>query len=458
METKRNHRILLVCIVFLTVHLSAFAQDFLWVSGKGKLIDYPPMPIYGQLPSVIHPKVKPNTKSITVNRYLLVNTMGELRRWSDRDGQYIMHYDTTGRLVQIQGSPDDTHGTNFIYDGERVVEVDGNYGCRFIYDETGKLKTMHNMYNNTFQYTLDKNGNITKIDEYAGSKLFCTHHYRFDKQGRKAEYHAKYSIYKFDIVQYFNNIGDVATIMYYEEQERIDGSVQYIHNEYRLDYGLDGNPTRCVEIVFGDVAYEKRGFEYEYTYEFYPTKEELERQAEEERRIKAEEEGLQRNASLELSYSSCRFLFDSEEAFVSCITNEFEAENIIIELLGKKIDEISQVVKTGKEFQEPNSKSSRDMLYICAISLPGSNVSIFRENKLKDFVTERKALNKAYKKSATDNYTVFLRNYIQTNKTNTTSENKRTEDKEARNQALLGIGLGVAVIAIPAIIVKVVRK
>jgi hypothetical protein len=414
---KINHRIILMCIVFLMAHLSVFAQDFLWVSGEGKLIDYPPMPIYGQLPSVIHPKVKPNTKSITVNRYLLVNNMGELHRWADRDGQYIMHYDTTGRLVQIQGSPNDTHGTNFIYDGERVVEVDGNYGCRFLYDKTGKLKTMHNMHNSTFQYTLDKNGNITKIDEYAGSKLFRTHYYSFDKQGRKAEYHAQYGIWKFDIVQYFNNVGDVATIMYYEEQERIDGGIQYIHNEYRFEYGLDGNLSRCVEIVIGDVAYEKRGFEYEYTYEFYPTKEELERQAEEERRIKAEKAEQQRIAALKQKYSSCQFLFDSEEAFVSCITNELEAENIINELLGRKIDEISQVVKNGKELHEPNSKSSRDMLYICAISLPGSNISTFRENKLKDFVTERKALNKAYKKSATDNYTVFLRYYIQKNNT-----------------------------------------
>lgn len=455
--TKRNHTLILMCIVFVTVHLSAFAQDFLWVSGEGKLIDYPPMPIYGALPSVIHPKVKPNTRSITVNRYLLVNTMGELRRWADRDGQYIMHYDTTGRLVQIQGSPNDIHGTNFIYDGERVVEVDGNYGCRFLYDATGKLKTMHNMHNSTFQYTLDKNGNITKIDEYAGSKLFRTHYYSFDKQGRKAEYHAQYGIWKFDIVQYFNNVGDVATIMYYEEQERIDGGIQYIHNEYRFEYGLDGNLTRCVEIVIGDVAYEKRGFEYEYTYEFYPTKEELERQAEEERRIKAEEEERQRIATLKQSYSSCRFLFESEEAFESYITKP-DVEDKIIERMGDKIDELSRDVRTGKELCDPNKSIGYDMLRLCNISVPGSIISSYRENKLKVFVTERKALNKAYKKSATDNYTVFLRNYILNNKTHTTSTDKQTEAKEARNKALLGIGFGVAVIAIPAIIVSVVKK
>lgn len=277
MEMKRNYRILLICIVFLMAHLSAFAQDFLWVSGEGKLIDFAPMPIYDKLPSVIHPKVKPNTKSIKVDRYLLVNRMGELHRWADRDGQYIMHYDTTGKLVQIQGSPDDIHGINFIYDGERVVEVDGNYACRYIYDATGELKTMHNMYNHTFHYTLDKKRNITRIDEYDGSKLIRTHNYRFDKKGRKAEYHAEYSIWKFDIVQYFNDVGDVATIIRYEERKSVDGSVKYIHNEYRFEYGPDGNPTKCVEIEIGDVAVETRGYEYEYTYEFYPAKEKLER-------------------------------------------------------------------------------------------------------------------------------------------------------------------------------------
>lgn len=413
---KRNHRIILMCIVFLMAHLSVFAQDFLWVSGEGKLLDYPRMPIYNELPSVIHPKVRPNTKSITVDRYLLVNSMGKLSRWADRDGQYIMHYDTIGRLVQIQGSQEDYVGTNFLYEGERVVEVDGNYGCRFIYDDKGRLKTMHNMHNRTFQYTLDNNGNITKIDEYAGSKLLCTHHYRFDKKGRKAEYHVATNYHEMDIVQYFNDIGDVATIMTYEKKERMDRSVYYIHNEYQFEYGLDGNLTKCIGIEIGDVSVATMGYEYEYTYEFYPTKEELERQAEEERRIKAEKAEQRRIAVLKQSYSSCQFLFESEDAFVSCIT-EPNAEGKIIELLDKKIDEISQVVKTGKELHEPNSKSSRDMLYICTINLTSSNISTFRENKLKDFVTERKALNKAYKKSATDNYTVFLRYYIQKNNT-----------------------------------------
>lgn len=121
----------------------------------------------------------------------------------------------------------------------------------------------------------------------------------------------------------------------------------------------------------------------------------------------------ERIASLKRSYLSCRFLFDSEETYESCVTNESEVDNKIIELLNKKIDEISQNVKTGRELRKRN-QSSRDIWYICHISVPGQKISTNRENRLKEFVTERKALNREYEKQKIfhDTYKSFLLSYI----------------------------------------------
>lgn len=405
---KKNYKCPLLLIVFLLALKPIFAQSFLWVSGEGNLINYPY--IMDCLPDIIYPKVKPNTKSITVDRYLLKNSYGELYRF-DTDGQYTMHYDTTGNLVKIQNGSSDTYGTIFYYDGDRVVGTGNNYGCRFKYDEKGRLESMIDMYDALYKYTLDNNGNITRIDEYQGKEFVTTHTFRIDKRSHKADYHATRGSEHLDIIVYFDDAEDVQTIMAYREKRYLDGSVDYRHNEYRFEYGTDKNPIRCIKTEIGDIAVDTKGYEYNYTYEFYPTKEELERQAEEERRIKAEEEERQRIATLKQSYSSCRFLFDSEEAFESCITNESEAENKIIELLGKKIDEISQNVKTGKELQDLKSKSRRDMLSICNMTTNSTTVSTYKEQKLKEFVSERKVLNRDYKKSKSSYYTLFLRYY-----------------------------------------------
>ena len=274
---KGNNRFVLLCVVLLMAHLSVVAQDFLWVNGEGQLVDNAYM--INNLPTEIRPKVKHNTKSVIVNQYLLVNRMGKLHRWADRDSQYIMHYDTLGRLVQIQGSQDDYVGVNFIYENGKVVEVDGNYGCSFTYDENGRLKTMQNMYGDIYQYTLDKNGNITKINKYHGSKFICTYTCNFDKKSRKFMYNLVNGNEKMDIVMYFNNAGDVSTIMAYREFKWISGRVDYEHNEFRFEYDSDGNPIRCIKTEIGDIAVETKGYEYEYTYEFYPTEteEEIER-------------------------------------------------------------------------------------------------------------------------------------------------------------------------------------
>lgn len=80
---------------------------------------------------------------------------------------------------------------------------------------------------------------------------------------------------------------------------------------------------------------------------------------------------------------------------------------------GLEYEYVSQDVKTGEEFRDHNRKSSRDMLCVCKISLPGPSIAPYIENKLKEFVSERKALNREFKKSGSTYYTLFLRYYLQ---------------------------------------------
>lgn len=220
---------------------------------------------------------------------------------------------------------------------------------------------------------------------------------------------------------YGSDVGTLALLS--SNSQKIDNLIDYPHY-----VKITSNTIANQEIQ----AYEHHLLEQE---------EALRKQEEEQRRLEAEqkrqdsirqveemvrkarEEERQRLAALKQVYASCRFLFDSEESFEACITNEITVEDKIIELIGKKIDEISQDVKTGKEFRDHNRKSSRDMLYICNLSVPGSSISTYRENKLKEFVSERKALNKEFKKSRNTYYTLFLRYYLQDNNTKNTKVN-----------------------------------
>lgn len=130
---------------------------------------------------------------------------------------------------------------------------------------------------------------------------------------------------------------------------------------------------------------------------------ELFRQQAEAKR-KREADSIAHIQELKENYSSCLFLFASEERFVSCITqiNQNAIENEIKTLIDQKMAEISNVIVKGTEFQ--NQYHARiTMEGICDIPNNMSDVSSaianYAENKIQSFVAERKALNKAYNKA-----------------------------------------------------------
>jgi hypothetical protein len=105
--------------------------------------------------------------------------------------------------------------------------------------------------------------------------------------------------------------------------------------------------------------------------------------------------------NLKASYSSCRFLFTTDEAFVTCISRENPKiiENEIKRLIDDKLNSISKVIVNGNEFKREYT-SKNNMLSICNMCSSQKNTEIgdYTERKLQDFVTERRMLNKAYSK------------------------------------------------------------
>ena len=221
-------------------------------------------------------------------------------------------------------------------------------------------------------------------------------------------------------LMYGSDVGTLAMLS--SNSQKINNLIDYPHYVKITSNAIAAQEIQAYEQQLFEQAEElRRQAEEKERLEAEQRKQDSIRQAEEMER-KAREEERQRLAALKQVYASCRFLFDSEESFEACITNETEAENEIIELIGKKIDEISEDVKTGKEFRDLNSKSSRDMLYICNMSTNSTTVSTYREQRLKEFVSERKALNREYKKSRASYYTLFLRYYLQNSNKNGKSD------------------------------------
>lgn len=124
---------------------------------------------------------------------------------------------------------------------------------------------------------------------------------------------------------------------------------------------------------------------------------------------------------LKENYSSCRFLFASEERFISCITqvNQNAIENEIKTLIGQIMAEISNVIVKGTEFKD-QYRAKSEMDRICNIPNHMRNVSPaianFTENKIIKFVADRKKLNNAYNRAKRKNPNVkcseFLLTYI----------------------------------------------
>lgn len=145
-----------------------------------------------------------------------------------------------------------------------------------------------------------------------------------------------------------------------------------------------------------------------------------------EAKRKREDDSIAHIQELKEIYSSCRFLFEtldknyiSDEDFVSCITQESQKaiEDEIMSLIHLKMNEISTVIVKGTEFKD-QYRAKSEMNRICNIPNHMRNVSPaianFTENKIIEFVANRKKLNNAYNKAKRKNPNVNCSEFLQT--------------------------------------------
>ena len=157
--------------------------------------------------------------------------------------------------------------------------------------------------------------------------------------------------------------------------------------------------------------------------------EQLERKRKAEAKRQRETDSIANIERLKSSYSGCRFLFRTEDEFVSCITqkNQIDIENDIKPLLSEKMNEISMIVIKGRELYEDKGYSGTEMLKICNFCIFYSNsntknLANYAEKELESFVAARNALTKAYSKAKKNKSylkcSAFLKSYINENRKN----------------------------------------
>lgn len=439
---NRINKSILACIIifFACLNVSGQTGNILNVSGNGQLIDMPTNVSFTRLePNVFLPVKKPNTKTITIKAYKLKSINGDLER-TRQSFTTTINYDSIGRIEKINGY---TYG----YNNNKVVNckylfpaAEANW--KYIYDNNGNLQKMNYLspFNKeyTYIYTLDANKNIVKIDQYYGAEYEYTHTCQFNAKGKKVFYSCKgkEAIHNTDLKEEifwsYNNNGQLISI---KTKETAVKQVNFWDTktvtsvfEYKLQYGKDGNPSRCIEYEIGDLTIVKGGYEYEYSYTFYPTEEELRELARRQRvadsirqvEIMQCEKERQRIEALKKTYQPCRFLFKIEDSYTSCVKKEqSEIEQEIIQLIDNKIEEISRTINTGKELQETYNKypynryciTMSNICYICQ-DLDNLNITTHTEEKLAQFIAGHKALAKAYKKKKDLKPSTFLIKYI----------------------------------------------
>lgn len=451
---NKKHSLFLACIMML-LSFSLFGQDkALFVTPKGALIDFPWLESYSKwfsYPPSMLPITKKGVKTITINKYELVDSWGELRRKeSDNGYKIIINYDSlSGKINKIEDNEyaqlfDFQYKNNKIvgYNVGRVSEV------RYTYDENGLLKSaMENGGKITYKYKHNNDGSIN-VEEYDGTYHKSSRICLFDAMGRKTIYMylgkrlTKERISPYDItildadIRYNYNVqNQLTTIKIKKRTEKVtefysrdyyDTKIENSNREIRFEYGKDVNPFRCILYEIGDIEIVKGGWEYEYSYTYYPTEEELKMQAEEQRiadsirkaEIKRQEEEQLRIENLTTAYSSCKFLFKKEQTYDLCMKKEQSAmEHEITQLIDERMRNITGQVKTGYELRGPNNQLKTNILNICKIcqNLDSQVITTHTEEKLSAFIASYKPLAKAYKKAAGKKPSEFLMDYINQN-------------------------------------------
>ena len=295
---------------------------------------------------------------------------------------------------------------------------------KYSYDDKGYLKQL--VRNNiTFLYSIDNKGNITKIDEYFGTTKENTHTCQYNASGRKSYYcnKTKSGNVLSEISWNYDSNGRLISIWKKDNMQDLWGNNKTMINEYRFEYSAYGNPSRCIQYEIGDIEIVKGGWEYEYSYTYYPTEEELRKQAEEQRiadsirqaEKKRQEEEQLRIENLKTAYSSCKYLFKKEQAYDLCLKKEQSAmEQEIMRLIDERMRNIMGQVKTGYELRGPNNQLKTNILNICNIcqNLDNQVITTHTEEKLSTFISSYKPLAKAYKKAAGKKPSEFLTEYI----------------------------------------------
>ena len=435
-------------LIFATfIHFKVNAQ-YLTVTGNGQLTVRADE-VCESSPMMLEflPTYKSHTKSITItDHFLYRNDVGELKRYSQDGVNHItILYDEQGRIINLNDA-------TFHYEDNRIVECSHKDGfrCRFKYDSNGRLESA-TRGSWTYMFNVDKKGNIIGLYSYYGTRKTSEISMSYDTKGRIVSYLSDYRDYRWN----YNKNGQLISrreIGYSFSQGKMGGKTS--DQEYKFEYGEDGNPIRCVHYRHGDLSIIEGGNEYEYAYTFYPTQEEQRVQDSVQRQNELIALENQRQEKLREKFTPCRFLFESEDEFASCVSNNLDvAEKEIKQLIIKKMQYVSTVALNGKELQDVNCSGRKELLQICDMCIQLKNeksqydgaeknfiehIFNYTESILGDFVTGRSKLNKVYKKTPNSDYSIFLLSYM----------NGNCVDHQDSNYSLLYyIGLGIVGVA-----------
>lgn len=416
------------------------------------------------------PQYKPLTKSITITRYQLYydDDLGNYTRCKSR---YIgecddvccsttdILYDKEGRIIKVSSC-------SFQYEDNRITEYQVREGnkCRFKYNSQNNLESA-TQGKWTYNYDLDKKGNITRVNVFFGAESRGVESgFQYDSNHKMIAFQDDYSDYHWNYDK-DGNLISYRVIDYSFSKGKKGGKTG--DHEYQFEYGDDGNPIRCIDYIHGDITVIDDMYEYEYTYVFFPDPKEQERLAEEkrindsiiqenqkrvhdsiqrenQRRIDSiHKENLRRMDSIREEEQKqeklrqerkremlqpCKFLFNSDEEFVSCVMKENEAiEKEITSLIVKPLQVVYVGVANGKELRKESQAGRTELIQICEMCsqlkemrthYDGPEGEIvdhiydYTESKLGDFVLGRSVLNKAYKKTSNSDYSSFLLSYM----------------------------------------------
>ena len=480
-------RILIGCLILVFVCLSLQGKSqALIVSGKGKIANAAYWIPYGDSgkinylfisgeESFVLPQVKQRTKEIRV----LINhksiEFGNLKL----DGKSFVvtiKYDNDGNITEINkheyGSNNNGEfaSVKYKYENGRVVGwTQGDLNShpiysnesKYSYNKQGFLEKQyyrHGQLGTTlFEYKTDSKGNIlsAKQYDYAGKVINDSDEsYQYDSKGRLVNY--KSNVFKkgkyynedysrnIDKMWHYDNKGNMTSLRIKDRIKSSFYNYEYkdFDNEYKFEYGKDGNPTQLIHYEHNDITVIVEGWEFIYTYSFYPTEEELAKQKEElakQKAIEAEREA-ERLRRLELEwqredsiksvtkYLPCKFLFNSDEAFSNCVSKEIGvAEKEVIGLIVKRIQYISSLVNSGKELIKEDNLAKAEMTQICDMCIQLNSLKCqydmeeketiesiynYTESALESFISGRSALSRAYKRNSNMSYSSFLLSYM----------------------------------------------